>query len=502
MLLFSTILNMNKTLTREAFLRLVLQWNRESTYAENIIEDLRWDGSFPADWGNADLWLAAREYPREKIIAVRFEKHKEDGSVWDTDYVMDFRRRLMCIRLERSDRRHTQILQETFTTPHFITLLEQKGFLSEDGDLPVSRTPHQIGTEHLPLLRDVILQKSNYRLPVIYVSRRFDGSLPLNAELLASRVKGVAHVLLLEHAEDVHVLRDMCESRNEYSGAAAIYFPSGAPGKRRFITHVKEGCDPALLEKLARAAIIYAGSRITEPLLTWQGVNNALLNERIRVNIHARELAEQAKKQAEAEVRALQDTLDEKQQEIQRKALEDAEREAEKILDGFDNELRYYQKQIEDLTRANDALQIENQGLKSRLDSAGETPLIHSGRETDFYPGEIRDLLLTQLSETLSSVPEKTRRHDVIQDILAENEWDHCSEKNAEEIKKLLKTYAGMTSAIRQKLESLGFVITEDGKHYKLTYYGDDRYQIILSKTPSDVRTGKNCSQKLSKMVF
>jgi hypothetical protein len=59
-----------------------------------------------------------------------------------------------------------------------------------------------------------------------------------------------------------------------------------------------------------------------------------------------------------------------------------------------------------------------------------------------------------------------------------------------------------MTSAIRQKLESLGFVITEDGKHYKLTYYGDDRYQIILSKTPSDIRTGKNSSQKLSKMVF
>ena len=502
MLLFSTILNINKTLTRDAFMRLVLQWNRESTYAENIIEDLRWDGRFPARFGNDDLFLAAAEYSEKNIIAVRFEKHREDGSVWDTDYVMDFRRLLMCIRLERSYREDAQIMQERFSTPHFITLLEQKGYLSEDGDLPVSRVPYQIGTEQLNLLSDVILQKKTYRLPVIYVSRRFDGSLPVDAELLASRVKGVAHVLILEHPEDVHELRRMCEDKNEYSGAAGICFPGEAMGKRRFITHVREGYDETMLERLARAVIVFAGSRITEPLLTWQGVNNALLNERIRVNIRERQAAEEARRKAEQEYRSLQDTLDEKQRAIRKQALEDARSEAEKILDGFDNELHYYEKQIEDLTKANDALQIENQGLKSRLDSSGETPLIHSGREADFYPGEIRDLLLTQLSDTLSSVGDKTRRRDVIEDILSANEWDHRSEKNAEEIKKLLKTYAGMTSAIRQKLESLGFVITEDGKHYKLTYYGDDRYQIILSKTPSDIRTGKNSSQKLSKMVF
>jgi regulator of replication initiation timing len=265
---------------------------------------------------------------------------------------------------------------------------------------------------------------------------------------------------------------------------------------------VREGYDETMLERLARAVIVFAGSRITEPLLTWQGVNNALLNERIRVNIRERQAAEEARRKAEQEYRSLQDTLDEKQRAIRKQALEDARSEAEKILDGFDNDLHYYEKQIEDLTKANDALQIENQGLKSRLDSSGETPLIHSGREADLYPGEIRDLLLTQLSDTLSSVGDKTRRRDVIEDILSANEWDHRSEKNAEEIKKLLKTYAGMTSAIRQKLESLGFMITEDGKHYKLTYYGDDRYQIILSKTPSDIRTGKNSSQKLSKMVF
>ena len=87
-------------------------------------------------------------------------------------------------------------------------------------------------------------------------------------------------------------------------------------------------------------------------------------------------------------------------------------------------------------------------------------------------------------------------------DIIRSNDYQRTSEHIAEEVKKLLKSYNGMTAPIRKALEEIGFVITEDGKHYKLTYCGDDRYQIIFSKTPSDFRTGKNSSQKLNKMVF
>ena len=502
MLLFSTILHLQKSFTKEAFLRLVIQWNKESTYPENIIEHLNFDGTFPARWGDEKLWLAAMEYRKENIAAVRFEKHKEDGSVWDTDYVMHFDKGEMCIRLERSYRDDAETMEERFSTPHFISLLEAKGYLSPDGDLPVSRAPVYVPSSDLSSLADVILGKSAYRLPVIYVSRRFDGTLPVDIDLLASRVKGAAHVLVLKTAEDAKTLRELTESRNEYNGSAGIYYPTEAMPHRRLFAKAKEGCDSRLLEALARAVIVFANARITEPLFTWQGVNNALLNERIAVHIRERQLADQARKNAEKEVQTLQDTLDSRQQEIRRKAAEEAEKEAEKILDGFDNELRYLQKQVEELTRANESLQIENQGLKARIDESSEVPLIYSGRETDLYPGEIRDLLLTVLSEIQTSLPEKTRRYDVVKDLLAENEWQRVSEANAEEIKKLLKTYAGMTSAVRQKLESLGFEITEDGKHCKLTYYGDDRYQIILSKTPSDYRTGKNSSQKIIKTVF
>lgn len=58
-----------------------------------------------------------------------------------------------------------------------------------------------------------------------------------------------------------------------------------------------------------------------------------------------------------------------------------------------------------------------------------------------------------------------------------------------------------MSGRLRQDLEDLGFEITE-GKHYKLTYYGDGRYYTVFAKTPSDGRSGKNNAQTVIRTVF
>ena len=54
----------------------------------------------------------------------------------------------------------------------------------------------------------------------------------------------------------------------------------------------------------------------------------------------------------------------------------------------------------------------------------------------------------------------------------------------------------------KRQLIDLGFEITEDGKHYKVTYYGDDRYHTVFAKTPSDGRSGKNNAQAVIRMSF
>ena len=48
----------------------------------------------------------------------------------------------------------------------------------------------------------------------------------------------------------------------------------------------------------------------------------------------------------------------------------------------------------------------------------------------------------------------------------------------------------------------LGFDISSDGKHHKLTFRGDPRYTFSMPKSSSDHRAGKNLVGKISTLLF
>ena len=123
MILFSTILKFNATLTKDAFIRLVLEWNRTSKYKENIVPDVSLDGSYSGKFGNEKLSLEFVDYPAKQIMAVRHEKITDDGVVWDTDYVVNFEEKRIAIRLDRTYSAEALVMNGKFSTPHFITLL-------------------------------------------------------------------------------------------------------------------------------------------------------------------------------------------------------------------------------------------------------------------------------------------------------------------------------------------------------------------------------------------
>ncbi len=345
MLLFSAILDINKTMTRESFVKLVIEWNKNSTYERNVIPGLKWTGTYSFRTGTEDLWLSVQEY-KKQIIAVRYEKKEDDGSIWDTDYVMNFEDMKMSVRLDRSYTADALSFDPKFSTPHFITLLEQKGYLKADEDLPVTREPIFINEENVSLLCDVINGNNNYRLPVVFISRTFDNKEPVDVRRLAARLKGAAHVLVQEDTSVGYMIRDLCHSNNEYNGAIGIYFPNAAYGHKRYLSHSGTGYDAFLMEKVLRTVIQYCNGQMTEPLYTWQGVNNALLMERMTIQRKERLEAEAARKKAEEEMNQLLNSLEEEEDRIRKNAAEEARIEANKILDGFDNDLQYLQKQV------------------------------------------------------------------------------------------------------------------------------------------------------------
>lgn len=57
MLLFSTILPINDTLTKDAFIQLVIDWNQGSPHEVNRIPNINWQGERNILFGNDKIWL-------------------------------------------------------------------------------------------------------------------------------------------------------------------------------------------------------------------------------------------------------------------------------------------------------------------------------------------------------------------------------------------------------------------------------------------------------------
>lgn len=136
------------------------------------------------------------------------------------------------------------------------------------------------------------------------------------------------------------------------------------------------------------------------------------------------------------------------------------------------------------------------------MNSNAEIPLLFMGNEDEFYQGEIKDFVLSAVQKELDRTEVRTRRYDVLLDVIKSNDYDRVNEQKAETIKKLLKNYSGMTPKIKRELEKIGFVF-DPSDHQKVKYYGDDRYTVIYASTPSDRgHGGKNNAAITVKKVF
>lgn len=472
MLIFSTILDINDTLTKDKFIELAIEWNQNTPHANNIVPNLQWDGSRNVRFGSDEIWLEISEYRNEDIIAIRYERVSEDGVVWDSDFVMNFNEMRMSIQLDRSYREDALVIDSDFSTPHFIRLLIDGEYIKDDAGLKVSGRPIYITERNISILTDVINETSYFRMPVVYVSKTFDDADPIDVRKIAGRLKGVAHVLVEGSRSLNNKLRTLCSDKNEYYGAVGVYYPNSSQPPKRYLYHREEGYDEFLYQKVLRDLIRYSTVQQLDKLYTWQGVNSAILHDRYIAQREERIAAEAEMKKARTEV--------------------------DDVYEAFDSELQQLQQQVDMLTRTNEALMYENQGLRAKLTEIDRQPLLYYGEEIEFYSDEIKEMVCAAIDNSLKTATKtNTRRYDVLCDILRSNPVSCPVSDKKEKIKQMLKTYDGMSKTLRQELNDFGYTITEEGKHYKLTFFKDNRYATCLSKTPSDHREGKNAAAEI-----
>lgn len=476
MLLFTTVLQIKKNITKEAFIQLVIEWNQNNPHEENIIPNIVWNGEKHIRFGNDSLWMEIVEDDVRNTIAIRYEKITEDGITWDTDYVMNFNRMEIAIRLDRSYREDALVGNGIFSSPYFITFLIKKEFLQDDHGIKIDRYPHKITNENNYLYTDVMSGKTKYHLPMIYISRTEDDQEPVDAGLLASRLKGVAHVMVQDIRQTNEETKDPNCDWNIWDGDIGIYYPNEHLGYKVYSFNGVDGRDNALEERIIKDVLQYGNLQKLDVLYTWQGISNAILNEDLERQIVERRKVESEKEKSENELLAVYDSLD--------------------------DELKEMQKKIKELTNRNEALSYENQRLLAKASAVNGQPILMQGTGREFYPGETKDYVLSVLCAEAANAEAGTRKKELLTDVVNSNEYEHISEKKRQKLKQILKGYKNVSAAMKQELVNLGFEITEEGKHYKLTYYGDERYLLTLAKTPSDHRSGDNIIGTISRKVF
>ncbi|RZM16364.1 hypothetical protein LDELB18P1_1052 [Lactobacillus delbrueckii] len=268
MLLYSTMLDVNDTLTKEKFIQLVIKWNQESQYEENVIPGLVRDGQMNVRYGDDQHWLEIEEYRNGNTVAIRYQKVEENDRIWSSDYVMNFAAGKMHIQLDRSFTGDANDLDQEFSTQHFLTFLIEEGHMQADGDLPVAREPIYIDKNNSKLLAKVIKGESFYQLPVVYVSKNKRGQYPVDVNLLASKLKGVAHVLVQESPSYDEASKEL----NEHYGAVGVYYPNKAGQPKHFWYKDSAAQRKNMLESVIYAVMTYCNSQQVDGAYTWDGV--------------------------------------------------------------------------------------------------------------------------------------------------------------------------------------------------------------------------------------
>ncbi len=466
MITYSTQFPVNGKLDRKTFVELVLDWNQGSKYDK--FSNLDWDGEdYSLEWDEDGKLLIIDEIVQKNIVVSRFQKEDEHG-VWKTDFVLNEEEKHITIKVTLETTEFTTDFYPSYHPPFFVKKLIYREYAGIDAGLQVSQKAFSMD-EQIEVVHKLRDGRFEHNLPIVIVSKKDNGEFPVDLSKLAFQLQGVAHVIfedennsLLEYANYFG-----CQARN---GMVFIVYPNKNIKIKVVNLLGSNNENPEyIVTRITTAVYNYSNQVMRAELDTWEGIQN----EKLHIQNYSL-LSDQ-------------------------KALEE---ENEDLLNVFGEQLSKTEKINKELTNDIQKLMIENQALRMRLSSKDQQPLLYMGEESEFYEGEIREILLEILDEYCRNVMPSTRRAHVIADILENNPYKQIQAKRREQIKVALKGYKTLNGSLRNVLEGLGFEISDDGKHYKWTYFGDHRYVTTVAKTCSDNRAGMNIASTIDNLML
>ncbi len=334
---------------------------------------------------------------------------------------------------------------------------------SYDGELMVQDSPHFLNDSDLNIAKNIIESNSSNRLPIVYVSKPFRGKWDIDVNKLAYDLSGMAHVVVEPTRDFSKNLMKITFSKNVYGGSIGIYWPNVSQRKTFFseqFSNDKNSYEKSITEYVKKSLL----NRRPLAACTWSSIqlNMASHNYNSLKNSKSADLDKYILN-FDSEMFAKNEKLEESEKEISR----------------LSSELKRYE---------------EESGYKSYLK-------INCGTSQDLYNGETSSIIIDLIKAALENSKENSRVETILKEIVNNNEYPEERNELKNSIKNCLRNYRKFDAKIRRELEDIGFTISEDGKHYKLTLFDDKKLVFTASKTPSDNRSGLNLSSVICSMI-
>ncbi len=467
MLSFATEFPVEHSQHTSAFLRTATDWILGSPHSALRMEDFaRLEGQAEGAIHQGNEQFESLMFANEdhEHAGIRYTKN-ENGLVWITTAVFS--------RTAADSWVSVSVLCESdlplarlppAKKPILVRMLFDRLRGAKDGALSAQDMPHYLENSDIQLAARLMTGQSGCHLPVVYISAGHPSRENLAPTRLASDLAGLAHVVVEPNRAFSFRLRIDVESANVYGGTIGIYWPNGS-GRSPFFV----GRDFPSMGELGQAIL--------------EEIRNALANRRAQRRCSWGPLYEAASRRRHDALRVA------------------GSEDLKAYIEAFDKDQKEASAQLRAAEGEIGRLRalLHTYELK-RPHSSGV--VLPTGIERDYYRNEILGIVRAALIDANTRVQNDSRRGHVLAAILGSEMLGETAEAMRDKLKELLRGYRSMDSKVRRGLEDLGFEITEDGKHYKLVFMGDDRYVFPLPKSGSDHRGGLNAATKIASMLF
>ena len=321
MLSFATEFPVETTRTSVDFLAAVREWllgSPHTVFEASDLSEIEAKDEFSAKKSNELIETLKYQATGSDMAAIRYTKW-DRGLEWVSTIVFS-RGQPSWIGIRTScESQHPAAKLPIAKKPVFVqTFLTRLGG-GEDGEIKVQAIPLRLTNSDIPLAARCMSGQAGCRLPLVYVSARFQGGYLVNVDSLAEALAGMAHVVVEPNRPFSVRLMSEVNSQNVYGGAIGVYWPDGGGRRSFFLQHESESpseMERAVVEEV-RSALV---NRRPLAKVTWSAVQELI----------SRRTFAALRDQGSTEVQRYVDEFD-KELKSKQEELEDAEREIARL---------------------------------------------------------------------------------------------------------------------------------------------------------------------------